>query len=388
MVSSTICLMADDEAGQALSQPVQALYDEAPCALFSTRPDGEIVRANRTFADWLGVPLEDIIGGLRFPTLLTMGSRIYYETHYAPLLRMQGFVSEIALDVRSPAGRVSPVVASARQVRDAAGHPVMVHVALFDATHRRSYERELLQERKRAEEASRSLEAADRRKNEFIAMLAHELRNPLAPLVAAIELQRREPSSGDTAHSLADLMRRQVDQMARLVEDLLDVSRIGQDKLSIRKEPVDLVSVVEQAIEGSASALQVAQVHLAYRSPASSVRVEADGARLVQVVGNLLNNAAKFTPAGGHVTLTLKPEGDDAVISIHDTGIGVAPDQLPFIFDMFMQAHSWPGRKAGLGLGLTLARNLVERHGGRLTAHSEGLGRGTTFTIRLPLLPS
>ena len=145
--------MADDEAMPAgAGGVVQALYDEAPCALFSTLPSGEIVRANRTFADWLSVPLEEIVGRVRFPALLTMGSRIYYETHYAPLLRMQGFVSEIALEVRSPAGRLSPVVASARQIRDATGNPTLVHVALFDATDRGSYERELLQERKRAEQ--------------------------------------------------------------------------------------------------------------------------------------------------------------------------------------------------------------------------------------------
>jgi PAS domain S-box-containing protein len=377
--------MTDDQAGRGSRESAQALYDQAPCALFSTRPDGEIVRANATFAAWLGVPLDDIIGRLRFPALLTMGSRIYYETHYAPLLRMQGFVSEIALEVRSPDGRVSPVVASAKQVHDAAGNPELVHVALFDATNRRSYERELLQERKRAEQASRLLEAADQRKNEFIATLAHELRNPLAPLLAAIELQRRDPAVDSQTRNVADLMRRQVDQMTRLVEDLLDVSRIGQDKLTIHKERVDLVSVVGQAIEASASAMQRAQVRIESPSPQSPILVDADAGRLIQVIGNLLNNAAKFTPAGGRVRVTLTHTGDDALISVHDDGIGIAPDQLPLIFDMFMQAQSGPGRKGGLGLGLTLARNLVERHGGRLTVQSEGLGRGTEFTIRLPL---
>ncbi len=377
--------MSEDQAGPRPDDSGEALYDNAPCALLSTRPDGEIVRANQTFADWLGVPIDDIIGRIRFPALLTMGSRIYYETHYAPLLRMQGFVSEIALEVRGPNGRVSPVVASARQVRDHAGHPQLVHVALFDATNRRSYERELLQERKRAEHASRLLEAADQRKNEFIATLAHELRNPLAPLLAAIELQRREPSVDSPTGSVADLMRRQVDQMTRLVEDLLDVSRIGQDKLAINRERVDLVLVVERAIEASAAALQRAQVRIESRSPESPIWADADAGRLIQVIGNLLNNAAKFTPAGGVVRVTLTRAGDEAVISIHDNGIGIAPDQLPLIFDMFMQARSGPGRKGGLGLGLTLARNLVERHGGGLTARSEGLGRGTEFTVRLPL---
>jgi PAS domain S-box-containing protein len=375
-----------DETGQGGDAwSVDVLYDEAPCALFSTRPDGEIVRANRTFGQWLGVSLEDVIGRVRFPALLTMGSRIYYETHYAPLLRMQGFVSEIALEVRTPAGRVSPVVASARQVRDASGNPVLIHVALFDATDRRSYERELLHERKRAEQASRALEAADRRKNEFIATLAHELRNPLAPLRAAIELQHREPPADGQSLNIADVMRRQVDQMVRLVEDLLDVSRMGHDKLSIQKAPIDLASVVHEAIEASTPMLRAAQVRIEPLLPEQPVVAEADATRLVQVVGNLLNNAAKFTPSGGRVTLTLTRDGDEAVISVRDTGIGIAPEQLPLVFDMFMQADSGPGRKAGLGIGLTLARTLVEGHGGRLTAHSDGPGRGTEFIIRLPV---
>jgi PAS domain S-box-containing protein len=383
--------MSDERGGQTgdagpVPDDGQALYDAAPCALFSTLPTGEIVRANQTFLDWLGVRAEDVVGRVRFPSLLTIGSRIYYETHYAPLLRMQGFVSEIALEVRSPAGRVSPVVASARQVRDADGTPVLIHAALFDATDRRSYERELLEERRRAEHASRALEAEDRRKNEFIAMLAHELRNPLAPLRAALELQRLEQPDDDRTQKTIDVMRRQVDQMVRLVEDLLDVSRIGQEKLSIRQAPVDLAAIVDQAIEASAAALLKARVDVDWQRPPAPLPVPADAARIIQVVGNLLNNAAKFTPAGGRVRLTLTRDGDDAVLSVGDDGIGIAVEQLPFIFDMFMQAHSGPGPKAGLGIGLTLARSLVEQHGGRLTARSEGLGRGTEFVIRLPAM--
>jgi PAS domain S-box-containing protein len=377
----------DPEATPEPGGSAQALYDDAPCALFSTLPDGEIVRANRTFIDWLGVAREDVIGRVRFPSLLTVGSRIYYETHYAPLLRMQGFVSEIALELRSPAGRVSPVVASAKQVRDESGAPVLIHVALFDSTDRRRYERELLEARKHAERASRALESADERKNEFIATLAHELRNPLAPLRAAVALQRREAGPDGQTRKIVDVMGRQVDQMVRLVEDLLDVSQLGRNTLSIRQQPVDLTALVAEASEASLPVLQSANVRLELRLPDSPLEAAVDAARVTQVIGNLLNNAAKFTPAGGTVTVTLERDGDDAAIGVRDDGIGIEREHLPQIFDMFMQARRTPERKGGLGIGLALSRSLIERHGGRLTAHSDGLGRGTEFRIRLPRAP-
>jgi PAS domain S-box-containing protein len=362
----------------------QALYDDAPCALFSTRPSGEIVRANRTFIDWLGVARDDIVGRVRFPSLLTVGSRIYYETHYAPLLRMQGFVSEIALELRSPTGRVSPVVASAKEIRDESGVPVLIHVALFDSTDRRRYERELLEARKHAERASRALASADERKNEFIATLAHELRNPLVPLRAAVALQRRQVDADSQARKIVDVMGRQIDQMVRLVEDLLDVSQMGRDTLSIRPQPVDLTALVAQASEASVPVLQSANIRLELRLPDAPLEARVDAARLTQVIGNLLNNAAKFTPAGGAVTVTLDRDGDEAAIVVRDDGIGIEPEHLPLIFDMFMQARRTPERRGGLGIGLTLSRSLVEQHGGRLTAHSEGPGRGAEFRIRLP----
>ena len=363
---------------------VEVLYDAAPCGLFTTLPDGEIIRANRTFIDWLGVTREEILGRMRFPSLLTTGSRIYYETHYAPLLRMQGFVSEIALELRSPTGRVSPVVASAKQVRDASGRTTLIHVALFDSTDRRRYERELLEARKHAERASRALEAADERKNEFIATLAHELRNPLAPLRAAVTLQRSQSDPDSQTRRLVEVIGRQVEQMVRLVDDLLDVSQMGRDTLSIRRQPIDLTALVKQATEASEPVLQDAGVRLVLRLPGSPLGAEVDPARLTQVIGNLLNNAAKFTDAGGVVTVTLEADEDDASIRVRDSGIGIAREHLPLIFDMFMQARATPERKGGLGIGLTLSRSLVERHGGQLTAHSDGPGKGTEFRIRLP----
>jgi PAS domain S-box-containing protein len=360
------------------------LYERAPCAYLSTRPDGLIVRANQTFLGWLGRSMDDVVGRLRFQELLTIGGRMYYETHYAPLLQMQGFVNEIALEVRRADGTVCPVVASARQVRGADGAVTLNRIALFDSTDRRRYERELLVARRQAEEAAKSLADADRRKNEFIAVLAHELRNPLAPIRSAVEILRRSDLPGQIGAKTTAMMERQVAQMTRLVEDLLDVSRIGQDKFAVDRVPVDLSSVVHYAIEISEPMLESAGLQLTYTLPPTAIYADADAARLVQAIGNILNNAAKFTPRGGSVTLVLERDGADALIRIRDTGIGIEESQLSRVFDMFMQTRASVERRDGLGIGLTLAKSLVERHDGRITVQSEGVGRGTEFVIHLP----
>jgi PAS domain S-box-containing protein len=380
--------MPDDDSG-AVPHPEESaeeLYEGAPCALFSTLPDGTILRANQTFFDWTGTTREVVCGRLRFQQLLAVGSRIYYETHYAPLLRMQGFVSEIALEVRHLDGRISPVVATAKQLRDASGAATVNRVALFDSTDRRRYEQELLTARKRAEQAAKDLTDADRRKNEFIAMLAHELRNPLAPIRSAVEILRRKERADSTTSKATVMMQRQVAQMVRLIDDLLDASRVGQDKLTLRRVPVDLASVVHHAVEASEPLLERFGVSFTATLPPTPIYVAADAARLVQVIENVLNNAAKFTPRGGAVALTLECDGPDAVIRVRDTGIGIDESQLSRIFELFAQADTSLGRRSGLGIGLTLAKSLVERHDGQIRVHSDGLGQGAEFIIQLPAL--
>jgi PAS domain S-box-containing protein len=376
----------DERHSTDVEASADELYDQAPCALLSTLPDGTIIRANQTFLSWIGQTRERIVGRVRFPALLTVGTRMYYETHYAPLLHMQGFVNEIALEVRRADGTVCPVVASARQVRDASGVLIAHRVALFDSTDRRRYERELLLERKRAEQSANELADADRRKNDFIAMVAHELRNPLAPIRHAVEILRRTRHDNVTLDRTTTMMQRQVAQMVRLVEDLLDVSRIGQDKLSLRRVAVDLASVVHHAVETSEVLLQRAGLAFTLDLPPTPIYVAADAARLAQVIGNMLNNAAKFTPRDGAVSLVLERIGEEALIHIRDTGIGIEEAQLSRVFDLFMQADVSLDRAGGLGIGLTLAKSLVERHDGRITVSSEGLNRGTEFVVRLPVL--
>lgn len=373
------------DAGRDVPASTDELYEDAPCAHLSTLPDGTIIRGNRTFMAWLGLAPEAVLG-TRLQTLLTVGSRIYYETHYSPLLQMQGFVNEIALEMRAANGIVRPVVASARQVRDSQGGATEHRIALFDSTDRRRYEREIIQARKAAEQAADDLSAADRRKNDFIALLAHELRNPLAPLRGAVEILRRSEHANELLEKTSGIMMRQVTQLTRLVDDLLDVSRLGQDKLLVQRVPVDLSSVVYQAVENSTHLFEAAGIELRLVLPNSPTYVDADASRLSQVVENVLNNAAKFTPRGGAVTLTLERDAAQALIRVRDTGIGIDPARLKTVFDLFMQAGDSSSRHDGLGIGLMLAKSLIERHGGGISVESAGLGRGSEFIITLPVL--
>jgi signal transduction histidine kinase len=245
--------------------------------------------------------------------------------------------------------------------------------------------RDLLEERERSAEALRS---ADRRKDEFLATLSHELRNPLAPLVTGLHLLN---SSGlDISHvrRVAGVMERQLQHLVRLVDDLLEISRITRGLIEIRREPLDLLGAVRHAIDTSRPALDAASHTLVVDLPDKPIPVFGDPVRLTQVFSNLLTNAAKYTNLGGTVWVTAAVRGDTAQVSVRDNGIGISPQQLESVFEMFMQVDRSDRRaQGGLGIGLTLVRSLVGLHGGRVRARSGGLGRGSEFIVELPLLP-
>jgi signal transduction histidine kinase len=241
----------------------------------------------------------------------------------------------------------------------------------------------------RTEELARVNEAlreADRRKDEFLSTLGHELRNPLAPILNALEIIRL---CGDNAEAVAqqrERLERQVKQMVRLVDDLLDVSRVTTGKLRLNAEPTTLQEVCEAAIDISRPLVERAGLKLTVDLPQEPVPLEGDRVRLTQVFSNLLNNSAKFTEAGGRVSLTAQVAGDRAVVTVRDTGVGIAPEVLPRIFELFTQVDRSLNRsQGGLGVGLALVRRFVELHSGTVTARSEGLGRGAEFTVELPL---
>jgi len=262
---------------------------------------------------------------------------------------------------------------------DADGKPVAYGTVSQDIT-----------ERRRLDESLRALAAslsdADRRKNEFLATLAHELRNPLASLASNLEVLKRSGAERPPLGRSLTAMDRQLTQMVRLVDDLLDLSRIAHDRLELRKETVALAPVIEQALEACRPPACEAGHELHVRLPEEPVYLHADRARLTQVFANLLHNACKYTPPRGRIAVTAERDEGDVVVTVEDNGIGIPADRLDRIFEMFEQVdHS--SAQGGLGIGLTLVRRLVQVHGGMVQAKSEGSGRGSRFLVRLPLAP-
>ncbi len=290
----------------------------------------------------------------------------------------QAFRAEVPYFVANGSQRMADV--AIQPIRDETGRVLFLAPIGTDIT-----------ERKRLEDNLRSLAAdlseTDRRKNEFLAMLAHELRNPLAPISNAARALRLGGSDGEAVHSASEMLERQVGQLARLVDDLLDMSRITRGKIELRKEPIELEPIVEQAVEAVRPLYESMNQELSVTLPPQPIHLDGDSARLAQVVGNLLNNAGKFTDRGGHVWLTVEQEGGQAVIRIRDNGIGIAVEQFARVFEMFAQVDTSLERsRDGLGIGLTLVKTLVEMHGGTVEVHSEGPGRGSEFTVRLPIV--
>jgi CheY-like chemotaxis protein/two-component sensor histidine kinase len=237
--------------------------------------------------------------------------------------------------------------------------------------------------RERADE----LAEAGRLKDEFLATLAHELRNPLAPIRNAVQSLGTEGLPEPGVKIARDVIARQVAVMVRLVDDLLDVSRISRNTLDLRKQRVELAAVVEGAVESSGPLIRQCGHELTVRLPPQPLHLDADPVRLAQVFSNLLNNAAKYTNRGGHIRLAAEREGSDAVVGVRDDGIGIPGDMLARVFDMFTQVdRSLERSQGGLGIGLTLVRRLVEMHDGSIEARSDGPGRGSEFVVRLPLI--
>jgi PAS domain S-box-containing protein len=237
------------------------------------------------------------------------------------------------------------------------------------------------------EQAARAeAEAANRAKDQFLALLAHELRNPLAPILTAAALLRRPGAPSTVVAQSATIVERQARNLARLLDDLLDVSRITRGRIDLRREPVAIEEAVTNALEATRPFVDERRQRVSLALPPEPVYVDADPARLEQIIVNVLNNAAKYTPAEGRISLTVSAAHGEAVLRIRDTGVGIAPDVLPRIFDLFVQGdESLAHTSGGLGIGLTLVHRLVALHRGRVTAHSDGLGRGAEFTIALPL---
>jgi signal transduction histidine kinase/ActR/RegA family two-component response regulator len=236
------------------------------------------------------------------------------------------------------------------------------------------------------EKVSEALRDADRRKDEFLATLAHELRNPLAPIRNSLHILRLTSSGDPAAEQVREMMERQVGHLVRLVDDLMEVSRITRGKIELRIESVEIAAVIRSAVEASRPLIEEHRHQLAISLPAEPLVVDGDSLRLSQVLSNLLNNAARYMNPGGQIWIGAKQQEDEVVIQVRDAGVGIAAEMLPHIFNMFTQVdRSTRQAQGGLGIGLTLVRTLVQMHGGRVEASSPGIGQGSEFVVRLPL---
>jgi PAS domain S-box-containing protein len=370
-VADTSSAREADEALRESEARFRQLADSMPQVIWTARPDGTVDYYNERVRELSGARrLDD--GSWQWEAVLHPDDAQATEEAWTCALRT-GERYELAHRIRRADGQYHWYLSRGLPVLDAAGRVVRWFGTATD-----------IDAQKQAEEALRE---ADRRKTEFLGMLSHELRNPLAPIRNSLYVIDRVPPAGPQARRAHEVIGRQVAHMSRLVDDLLDVTRISRGKIRLQREPVDLCVIVRRAAEDHRSLFATAGLDLEIAECSGPLPAFGDPTRIAQVVGNLLANAVKFTPRGGHVRLSLNREGPgSAAIHVEDDGAGIAAGLLTQLFEPFVQAESTLDRtKGGLGLGLALVKGLVELHGGRVSVHSDGAGRGARFTVRLPL---
>lgn len=360
-----------EDALRASEARFRQLAEAMPQIVWVADPSGRFVYLNRHWCTVTGRSLEDGLGEGWLSAVEEADLSALSAAWRESVRRVSPFTGEFRL--RAADGSSRWHIAHGVPVHDDGGAVVAWYGSTTD-----------IDEPKRLAEA---LRAADRRKDEFLATLTHELRNPLAPVRNALEVMRRASGDARLVEQARATMERQVAHMVRLIDDLLDVSRITQDRLTLTLDDADLGAIVQHAVETCAPLCERAGQQMVTELSPEPIRLRADAMRLAQVFGNLLNNATKYTPPGGRITLHAAREGSDVVVTVSDTGIGIDPDVLPYVFDLFTQARavSDPPQE-GLGIGLSLVKRLVEMHGGTVTAASDGAGRGSRFTVRLPAL--
>ncbi len=352
-------------------------------AVIATDPQGRVTILNpvaERLTGWTqheaqGQPLHEVFH------IINEQTRAVVENPVEKVLRegqVVGLANHTLLISRD--GRERPIDDAAAPISEH-GAPLRGVVLIFrDVTERRRLEREL-------ERRAESLAEADRHKNQFLAMLSHELRNPLSAISNEIESLRTASLTGEALAESASVMARQLRNLRRMVDDLLDLSRINHGRFALKKERVALSESLRQALRVITPTAQSRRLALTVGLPETEIHVEADPTRLEQIVWNLLSNAVKYTPEGGSIAINVSREANEAVLRVRDNGIGIAPELLPLVFNLFTQADDSLARtQGGLGIGLALVRSLVEMHGGRVMASSEGPGRGSEFVVILPAL--
>jgi PAS domain S-box-containing protein len=383
--------LAEEELRRRTSE-LQTILDLAPIGIGITRdPQGNDIRLNAHLAGQLGISAGENASATR-PDAEHLPYRFlrYGEPFPPDELPMQRAartgreLRDVPVDVQLADGTLLNMRVSAAPLRDDAGRVRGVVATHVDVTEFLQIQRKLEAEIAERLRAEAGLKEADRRKDVFLATLAHELRNPLAPARYALRLLRPDVPA-ETAAEARRIIERQLAQMARLIDDLLDISRITRGVLELRLEPLDLRDVIESAIETARPAIDAARHRLTVAPMPEPLPVRGDATRLAQAIGNLLNNAAKYTDAGGRIEVEAAARDGTIEVAVRDDGIGIPRAMLPRVFEMFSQVEGHATRaQGGLGIGLALSRSLVAMHGGALEAHSEGPGQGSTFTLRLP----
>ncbi|PWF48507.1 sensor histidine kinase, partial [Massilia glaciei] len=379
-IALTLRDVTDRKRAEGDIRRLAAVAEQSSDFIGITTPDARATYLNRAGRDLAGVPAGDDITSYGTLDFVAPESRALVREVVLPALTGPSAQWEGELHFRHVGtGRPIPVFYKGFAVRDDAGNNIFLATITRDIT-----------EQKRVEDALRQVAAdlseADRRKSEFLATLAHELRNPLAPIRTGLDLLRQRGGDPAATASVHAMMERQLGHLVHLVDDLLDVARITRGRIDLRRERIALPALVAMAVETSAALIEACGLQLEVYVPEYGAELFVDTTRIVQVLSNLLNNAAKYTPRGGRITLSAWREDDQAVLAVADSGVGIPPAELETVFEMFTQVGPNMERaQGGLGIGLSLVRQLVELHGGSASAASDGPGMGSTFTLRLPL---
>ena len=364
-----------------LDESAEELYEHAPCGYLSCLTDGTIVRVNQTLLDWTGYTREFLLS-TRIQALLSVGSKIYYETHVAPLMQMQGRANEIALEIVGSDRTARPILVNAVQKRDDDGTPLFTRMTLFDATDRRRYERELLGARRRAEQI-----AAD--KADLLAMLSHDIRNPLNALMGNVFMLERSNLAEEHMRRLR-VLRNSAENMLALLNRVLELSRAESSAFALTESSFRLEPLVREAAGAFAARAEEKGLRLDVTvAPDVPDMVIGDPVALRQILSNFVGNAIKFTERGGvSVSVRVLEPATDAVtlkFMVIDTGIGIPADRVERIFDEFTQGSADPAaRYGGTGLGLAIARKLLALYGSSIQVES-ALGEGSAFSFSLRL---
>ncbi len=354
------------------------LLDSAPCGFLVVGHDGLIRLANATAAEMLGVAQAASLVGRHVDVLLSIPSRIFYQTHVFPTLCLQGRVHEVYVALIGSGGEEVPVLLNAK--RRTEGERDVSDWILVPMRQRNELENEILKAREISEASSRA-------KDQFLALVSHELRSPLSVILNwATLLSRVEPDASTLKRGL-EAIERNARAQSRLVDDILDEVRTQTGKLRLELAALDARPILTAVLESVAPAARAKAIDLEGDLPAEKLFVRADPNRLYQVFWNIVQNAVKFTPPGGRVRAAMRTSDAWVEAVISDTGRGISPEFLPHVFERFRQEQASPDRaEGGLGLGMAISRNLVELHGGSVSASSSGLGLGSTFIVRLPAL--